>query len=589
MIRWQVFSFLALHGMLNIMMSEKLEILVREALQALGIEANSVTIERPADITHGDYSTSAALAYAKVAHISPRELAGKLVEKIFETPNEEVKELEIAGPGFINFRLSNEYFAQTLQDAVVQGEKWGTNEVLKGKKIIVEYTDPNPFKEFHIGHLMSNAVGESISRVVEASGAETKRACYQGDVGLHVAKTVWKMVQDENRAKEKDLPKDPFDAFDVVTLGKAYAFGANAYETNPTAKEEIIDINKKIYSREDEQVNRLYDWGRKISLDYFETIYKKLGTNFDYKFFESETGKFGKEIVLENPAIFDKGDNDAIVYRGDEEKGLHTRVFINSEGLPTYEAKELGLAKIKYDAYPYDTSIVITGNEVNAYFRVLLDAMSKVFPDLAAKTVHISHGMLRLPTGKMSSRTGDVITAESLIADTKEKALEKISKELFSPAEQEELAEKVAIGAIKYSILRQAAGKDIIFDFEQSLSFEGDSGPYLQYTYARTRSLLEKAADKKIDALTAHEGTNDLHKFILRYPEMVLRANTEREPHHIVTYLVELAREFNSFYGNNMILDGSADESYKLALVKAVSQTMKNGLTLLAIPTPERM
>lgn len=558
-------------------MKEKLEILVLEALNTLGIEAGSVIIERPADMSHGDYSTNAALAYAKVAGVSPRELAGKLVEKILETPSEQIKEIEIAGPGFINFSITDEYLAQALKDAIDQGQQWGRNEVLKDKKIIVEYTDPNPFKEFHIGHLMSNTIGESISRIVEASGAETKRACYQGDVGMHVAKAVWGI-----KAQGLEIIKS------VTDLAKAYAFGATTYEKDDTSKKEIQDINKKIYERSDFEINNLYDLGCKISLDYFETIYKKLGTKFDYYFFESKTGGFGKKVVLENPTIFEKSDN-AIVYKGDEEKGLHTRVFINSEGLPTYEAKELGLAKIKYDTYPYDTSIVITGNEVNAYFKVLLDAMSKVFPGLAKKTVHISHGMLRLPTGKMSSRTGDVITAESLIADTKEKALAKISKDNFSPSEQEALAEKVAIGAIKYSILRQASGKDIIFDVEQSLSFEGDSGPYLQYTYARTSSLFEKAGEKNIDALCTHEGTNMLHKLLLRFPETVIRASEEREPHYIATYLIELAREFNSFYAHTVILDDSADEPYKLALVKVVSHTIKNGLNILGIPAPERM
>jgi len=567
-------------------MSEKLEILVREALLALGVLADKVVIERPADMTHGDYSTNAALAYAKVANMPPRELAVKLMEKILEAPAEEIRELEIAGPGFINFRLSDEYFAQTLKRAIEEGEKWGTNEKLKDKKVIVEYTDPNPFKEFHIGHLMSNTIGESIARIIEASGADTKRACYQGDVGMHVAKAMFRpsMMTDDAIVLRKSK-----SFAEVAFWGQAYTQGSFDYEENyEDNRKKITQLNKVIYERTDPRINELYDWGRKVSLDYFETIYKKLGTKFDHYFFESKTGEFGKKVVLENPTIFEKSDN-AIVYKGDEEKGLHTRVFINSEGLPTYEAKELGLAKIKYDTYPYDTSIVITGNEVNAYFKVLLDAMSKVFPDLAKKTIHISHGMLRLPTGKMSSRTGDVVTAESLIEDTKEKALAKISKETFSPSEQKELAEKVAIGAIKYSILRQASGKDIVFDFEQSLSFEGDSGPYLQYTYARTCSLIEKAGDKNIDALCAHEGTNTLHKLLLRFHETIIRANEEREPHYIATYLIELAREFNSFYAHTVILDDSMDEPYKLALVKVVSQTMKNGLNLLGIPTPERM
>lgn len=566
-------------------MKERIEIIIREALGAFGIVADTVVIERPADISHGDYSTNVALAHAKTVGISPRELAEKLAGEILKTKPEHIKDIAIAGPGFINFKFSDEYFTEALHGAVMQKEWWGMNEALKGKKVIVEYTDPNPFKEFHIGHLMSNTIGESISRIIEASGAETKRACYQGDVGMHVAKTVLSL----STHPEDSLPVESTPLGEkAMFLGSAYAHGSSLYESEEKWKKEAAEINKKIYERSDTRINKLYDWGRKISLDYFETIYKKLGTKFDYYFFESKTGEYGRKVVLENPTIFEKSDN-AIVYKGDEEKGLHTRVFINSEGLPTYEAKELGLAKIKYDTYPYDTSIVITGNEVNAYFCVILDAMSKVFPELAAKTIHISHGLLRLPTGKMSSRTGDVITAESLISDTKEKALAKISKDNFSASEQDELAEKVAIGAIKYSILRQASGKDIIFDFEQSLSFEGDSGPYLQYTYARTRSLLEKAGAKKIDALSAHEGTNILHKYILRFPEVVFRSNEEREPHHIATYLIELAREFNAFYAHTIILDSASDEPYKLALVKAISQTLKNGLHLLGISAPERM
>lgn len=570
-------------------MKERIETIIKEALRSLEVEVSNVVVERPADITHGDYSTNVALVYCKSAGISPRELAEKLVAKIQEANVSEIKSVEIAGPGFINFKLSDEYFSGALSDAIEQGKEWGNNKTLDGKKFIIEYTDPNPFKEFHIGHLMSNTIGESISRIIEASGAETKRACYQGDVGLHVAKTVWRMLQIEKEEQSKGTQGDPFEFFDdVVILGKAYAAGAHAYENDLVAKQEIIEINKKIYLHEDQYIDKFYVWGRKMSLEYFEQIYKALGTKFDYYFFESKTGEFGKKVALENPEIFEKSDG-ALVYKGDESRGLHTRVFVSSEGLPTYEAKELGLAKIKYDTYPYDVSIVITGNEVNAYFKVILDAMSKVFPGLAQKTVHVSHGMLRLPTGKMSSRTGDVITAESLIADTKEKAIVKISEESFSSAEKSELAEKVAIGAIKYSILRQASGKDIIFDFEQSLSFEGDSGPYLQYTCARTHSLLNKAEGKKIDALCAHYETNTLHKKLLRFPEVVMRANEEREPHRIATYLIEVAREFNAFYAHTVVLDGAPDEAYKLSLVKAVSQTLKSGLYLLGISAPDKM
>ncbi len=469
---------------------------IEAILRDLGIADVAFTLEHPADIVHGDFATNVAMVAwskwkkdiansenARIPEIpisaknvklgvnissagdritNPRSLAEEIVAKWKAISDNNIKDITIAGPGFINIHLSDACFAEALNDALAMGGSFGNNDTENGKKVIVEYTDPNPFKEFHIGHLMTNTVGESLSRIVEASGAETRRACYQGDVGMQIAAAVWGMQKEEAPGVGASVHEK------VKYLGRAYVSGATAAKNDEEIKNEITKINKHIYERTDEVINGLYDAGRAWSLAYFEEVYARLGTKFDFYFFESQTGGFGKKIVLEHPGIFEKSDG-AIVYKGDEAKGLHTRVFINKEGLPTYEAKELGNAKIKYDTYPYDISIIITGNEVNDYFKVLLDAMSKVFPELAAKTEHYSHGMLRLPTGKMSSRTGDVITAESLIADTKAKALEKIANETFSSDEKDEIAERVAIGAIKYSILRQAAGKDIIFDFEQSL------------------------------------------------------------------------------------------------------------------------
>jgi arginyl-tRNA synthetase len=338
----------------------------------------------------------------KKTGMSARVLAGKLTEELLRMPTEEIKNIEIAGPGFINFRLSDECLKSALAEALKQKEKWGNNESLKGKKVIVEYTDPNPFKEFHIGHFMANAIGESVSRLVEVSGAETKRACYQGDVGMHVAHVIAEQIRDKRISGMVE-----YKVGDVRSSAVAYVAGVALAKGDSDFKKFVQKVNKEIYDRSDEEVNAIYDAGRKASLDYFEAIYEKLGTKFDHYFFESKTGVFGKELVEKNIGkVFEKGEGGAIVYKGDETKGLHTRVFVNSEGLPTYEAKELGLAKIKYDTYPHDTSIVITGNEVNAYFKVLLAAMAEIFPELAAKTVHISHGMLRMPTGKMSSRTG---------------------------------------------------------------------------------------------------------------------------------------------------------------------------------------
>ena len=247
---------------------------------------------------------------------------------------------------------------------------------------------------------MSNAIGESLSRIFEFQGAKVKRVCYQGDVGIHVAKAIWGKMENEK-----------------LNWGQAYAYGAQMYDEDENARKETIELNKKIYARTDKNINKLYDAGKKESLKHFGKIYKKLKTKFDYFIFESEVGPIGKKIVEKGlkDKIFEKGENGAIIFKG-EKYGLHTRVFINSEGLPTYEAKDLGLAEIKYKKYKYDQSFIITGNEVNEYFKVMLCAMDKINPDLAKKTKHIGHGMMRLPEGKMSSRTGNVITAETLIA-----------------------------------------------------------------------------------------------------------------------------------------------------------------------------
>lgn len=585
------------------MIQEKLENSVREALKSLFITATGdINLEHPSDLSFGDYSSNVALAHAKELKMKPRELADKIVEEIEKNKIKEIEKVEVAGAGFINFFLAKEFFAERAGEAIKEGDKFGANESLKGKKIMIEYTDPNPFKEFHIGHLMSNIIGEAISRIIEFHGAEVKRACYQGDVGLHVAKAVlgMKILRDL-------MPDEDAKLTDKVKyLAKCYSLGSGSYSSlsidnfNDVIKKrneaiergELAEINKKIYDRSDGEINRLYDWGRDVSLKNFEEIYEKLGTKFNFNFFESETGNFGKKIVEENlkNGVFEKSDG-AVVFKG-EKYGLHTRVFINSEGLPTYEAKELGLAKIKYEKCPYDLSVVITGNEVNDYFKVLLKTMEIIFPELAEKTTHISHGMLRLPSGKMSSRTGDVITAESLIADVEKLVEDKIKDRNYDKSLEKEIIEKVSIGAIKYSILKHTVGGDIIYDFEKSISFEGDSGPYLQYSYARAKSVLEKAKEEgiKVSVEKIMPETSELEKLLYRFPEIVERAGKEYSPHYIASYLIELAGSFNSFYAKHKIVDKEDQISpYKIALTDAFAATMKNGLNLLGIEAPERM
>jgi len=545
------------------------------ALEKAGVSVapQDIPLEHPADLAHGDYASGVALSQSKAAGMNPRALAEKLLAGLGEISG--VSKIEIAGPGFINFHLSSQTLGESVKKAV-ETDMWGANSDLAGKKIMVEYTDPNPFKEFHIGHLMSNAIGEAISRSLQFSGAEIFRANYEGDVGPHVAKAIWGYMHLEHVGHSSEVGK----------WSAAYVQGAKFYESDERIKIEIDTINKKVYERSDEEVNRLYDIGRKTSLDHFEEIYQILGTKFNHYFFESETAPLGVTLVKAHPEVFEESDG-AIVYKG-ERDGLHTRVFITSKGLPTYEAKDLGLAELKTETWPFDISITVTAQEQADYFAVVLAAMRNVLPEIAPKMRHISHGMMRLPTGKMSSRTGDVITGESLLDELIEQA--KVRSAESRADDHEKLAQDVAVAAIKYQILKQGSGKDIIFDRDRALSLEGDSGPYLQYAHARAHAVVQKAKETGIEpSIDPNAPPNDLSRLLHRFPEIVERTAILYEPHVLANYLIQVASSFNSWYANEQILDGTPTAAHKVALTAAVARTLKNGLWMLGIPAPEKM
>jgi arginyl-tRNA synthetase len=557
--------------------------------------------------------------YAKQQKMSPLALAVQLVEQLKSQAIPGIEKIEVAGPGFINFYLTAKAINNALAD-ISTNQNYGKSELEKGKKIVYEYTDPNPFKVFHIGHLMANTVGESLSRLGEFAGADVQRYCYPGDIGRHVALTIWGF-----RFMDESMPEDTVSLSEKVTfLGKAYATGAQKfYEAEKAAEEkaddsvekiefkkfelEVQTINKKLYDQSDEELNKIYAQGREWSLEHFEEIYALLGTSFDRYFFESQATKPGLEIVRANTApnglgIFEESDG-AIIFPG-EKYDLHTRVFITRFGLPAYEAKEIGLARLKYDAYPYDKGVTVTANEQNDYFKVVLKATQLLFPEIGTKATHISHGMLRLTSGKMSSRTGNAISGESLLNEMNEMALLKMVERDMSLEDKHTVSKQVGVAAIKYTVLRQAIGKDIIFDPEKSLSFEGDSGPYLQYSVVRANSVLEKGKKENVtpslvapsvesDKLKA--GTLDwaggtLERLLVRFPEVAAYAYSENAPHHIATYLMELASTFNSFYASTQIIvKDDVGSAYRLGLVEAFTKVMNKGLWLLGIQVPAKM
>ena len=330
-------------------------------------------------------------------------------------------------------------------------------------------------------------------------------------------------------------------------------------------------------------------------------MFARLDSRFVHNYWESEMVEDAVKAVDEGLAkkVFEKSEG-AIVFKG-EPYGLHTRVFISSKGVPMYEAKELALAVRKCHDFGLGESIVITGNEQNDYFRVLFKVMDLLMPQAAGKTAHIGHGMLRIAAGdtslKMSSRKGNIITADALIDQAKEKLRELVSKRSdLDVAEREAATEAIAIGALRYSILRQNPGQDIIFDFEKSLSFEGDSGPYLQYAYARLKSILRKAAEREKGGMEDFASLDSeielaLMRKIFEFPDVVFRAGSTYAPNLLATYLHRLASVANKFYETTPILKDEHGErvAARLALVATAAQVLQTGLGLLGIGTLEKI
>lgn len=602
--------------------SEKIANLVAKSLPDLDISPKGIVIEKPKDSKMGQYSTNIAMRTASRLKRNPFELAKEIAEKINEEKDSDIEKVEAAAPGFVNIFLSNQYLVNEMKKIVELGDNYFKSDENSGKNILIEYTDPNPFKVLHVGHLYTNIVGESFSRLQAFLGANIKRAVYQGDVGLHVAKTMWGVMQ--KFSKEcltiKDIEKRSLSER-VKFLGEAYILGAEAYDdgNDLEIKNEIDNINyyifsfsisslpKKDFSKYEEVgLEEIYLKGRQWCLDRFEEIYKILGTKFDYYFLESEVGECGLNIVKKNIGKVFEEDDGAVIYRGDVKKNLHTRVFLNKYGLPTYEAKELGLALRKYEQVKYDESIVITGKEQKGYFEVVIDALRKISPEAAKGLVHVPHGWIKNSAGKkMASRKGGYVSGEDLLNKTitrVEGISNRFSKQGGVSADD---CRKIAVGAVKYAFLRGEVGNDIVFDFEKSISFDGDTGPYIMYVYSRCNSILEKIGN--IDSV---ENAEDFNKVQVTYSSAISENLVVKElmvklsessttlldcarrysPSGLCQYLFSLSQQFNTFYQNVKVLETSGSEkAFLKILLKAVMNVIKTCLYYLGIETVEKM
>ncbi|MGI6475876.1 MAG: arginine--tRNA ligase [Candidatus Dojkabacteria bacterium] len=589
----------------------KIENLIKQSLKKQGIKEVDIVVEIPNDDTHGDYSSNVAMILASKVKENPMDIAQRIVDGIQE--DVDIDRVEIVQPGFINFFLSNRYLLTEASKIVDRKEEYFKLDSKEGQRVLIEYTDANLFKEMHIGHLYSNVIGESFARLQEALGADVKRSCYQGDVGLHVAKTLWGL---EKKLEEDQLSFERLETFGlderVKYLGEAYSLGEEYYTEigDSVAVEEIDNMNYYIFSlvmdsleKRDSQkyeeihLSEKYKKGRQWCLDFFEKIYEKVGTEFDYYFFESEVCELGLKIVLDNIGkVFEK-DEGSIIYRGDEKKNLHTRVFVNKYGLPVYEAKELALVFKKAESIDFDESIIVTADEQSGYFKVVFDALSKIDRSLAEKIRHIAHGKVKLPGNKkMSSRKGNILSADWLIEETKKRVLTIMeSSSEFDVDNLDPIAEKIAVGAIKYAFLKIGVGRDIVFDFDKSITFDGNTGPYLMYVYSRCNSILLEGNSVNSKTLCLDMCLNNTYvkrliSHVSKYKYSLLNSSSTYSPSVLCQYLFELGKYFNTFYQNVRVLDAEDEEKQiLLLLVNATMNVMEDGLNNLGIPIVERM
>ncbi len=575
-------------------------------LGGAGISASPADIVFPPDSKMGDLSLP-LFALAKERKVAPGALAQEIIKKL--KPHGMVERIEPAGP-YLNFFLKSGEIAELLLNLIEkEKERYGGSKMGAKKKYLVEFSCANPMKAFHLGHLRNTITGESVSRILENAGYNVLRINYQGDVGMHIAKSLWG-VQKLHQEFEDMLKKALEDQ--VAFLGRAYAYGAQAFENDETAKQEILACNKKIYAK-DESVEELYDITRAWSLEKFETIYDRLDTRFDEFYFESEMWERGMEIVKEfmKKGVFKKGDG-AIIFPGSE-YGLHDRVFITTEGNPTYEAKDLALSERRHTKHHPDKIIHVVGKEQTEYFKVVFKAIEYTLLESKGKEHHLPGGFLQLKEGKMSSRTGNVVLAEALLDDARQAVIE-IMKE-HEVAKREEVVNAVSDATVKYAILKNHVSADMLFDMKESVSLSGDSGPYLLYIVARIKSILRKAnaggvilsggqgpkskdltprSRNGVRFLASLEMTSSERSLILtlaRFPDATEEAAREYDPSRIAHYLFDLAQTFNAFYHDCPVLqaEDAAVREFRLHLIGAVATVMSKGLFLLGIKTVEEM
>ncbi len=543
---------------------------IKNLIKELGY--SNFSVEIPADKKYGDYSTNVAMKAGKDPAIIADELRIK---------NKELR-IEVAGR-FINFFISKEYLIKELKQILKQKDKYGSSKAGKGKTIVIDYSGVNIAKPFGIGHLRSTIIGQAIYNLYKCQGYKVIGDNHLGDWGTQFGKLIYAI---KNWGNEKEVKN-----YSVKSLVALYIKFHEEAEKNP---ELIIEARQWFEKLEkgDKDARKIWKECVKISLKEFERVYEILGINIDLTLGESFYESMLKGVIEEANQKGISQKSEGAVILPFPNNALPPLMIEKSDGATLYSTRDLATIKYRIDKFKPDKIIYEVGSEQSLHFKQLFWAVELLGWAKKENFVHVAHGLMRLRSGKMSTRKGEIIYLEDVLNEAIERAGKIIEEKNPNLADKANIAKTIAIGGVKYNDLSSHPSTDIIFDWDKVLNLEGNSGPYLQYAYIRAKNILnkseEKADSKKLEFKEAKE--IDLLRKLEQYPCIIEKAAENYSPNFICSYLFELSKEFNSFYESVPVL--KAEEGLipsRLALVKATAQVIKNGLNLLGIEVPDQM
>jgi arginyl-tRNA synthetase len=582
---------------------------IEKAIQALfNITLDKVEFQTTRKDFEGDI-TMVIFPLLKVVKSNPVELGNKIGNYLVENLAE-VSRFNVVS-GFLNIVISDEYYLNFFNEIRVNPKFGFKSPSENDKAVMVEYSSPNTNKPLHLGHVRNNLLGYSVAEIIKASGKKVYKTQIINDRGIHICKSMlaWQKFGNGETPESTGLKGDKLVGNYYVAFDKAYkeeiiqliAQGKTEDEAKKQAPI-IIEAQEMLLKWEagDAEVISLWKTMNQWVYDGFASTYKNLGVNFDSYYYESNTYLLGKDVVqigLEK-GVFEK-DPDGSVWIDLTEEGLDRKIVLRSDGTAVYMTQDIGTAIQRVKDFPDVGGMVYTvGNEQDYHFKVLFLILKKLGFDWSKNLFHLSYGMVDLPSGKMKSREGTVVDADDLMkemTDTAQKIAEDLGKlDSYSPEEKAKLYTTIGLGALKYYILKVDPKKRILFDPEESVDFAGNTGPFIQYTYARIQSIIRKADfdfSIKAEIVALHEKEKELVKQIELFPEVIQNAAQNHSPALVANYTYDLVREYNSFYQSVSILgeDDLSKKIFRVQLSKKVSETIALAFKLLGIEVPERM